>query len=394
MEKRQQLYPYEDPENNEYYIGRYTLLTCEWRMSEVYRFAVLTSCDENLFPMIYSQGYDAILIRMGRNAKFRSKARSSKQENRLTHLYTTYQGKDTLFKNRRLKGDRDLSEMSDTLSTLPEELQKHPPNWSTYILSHEPPTFTELVKQHVEVLITEEREKYQVAQQQYAADRARIVKGETIPILENDDNKASTTTSSIKNELGVTTNTAPTTSLPILAPSIISATTLSSSIPITNFDASTLPLLNTSVTAAEIGGISLIPDIKLKLNTEVVTTSTIMKDYPLFTKIFQDTLLGDTIRQAIMLELKSLAGSAGTNRFVDKAKKLPEPSDLFDGAYNNLGMGPTILSFILVNILRFKMNMTEANSLIEKCFKGSATLWLNNLKTQLYMIISRCLCFT
>ena len=415
---RQELFPIENNENM--YTDRFTLLTVGWRMSEVYRFCFLCNFDVNLYPTTYQQLYDSVRIHHHLLPKFRYHARSTTKEETIQELSMTYDVRETRIKGRSITRDRDLPPNSYTLSLLPAPLRVHPPNWSTYESSHEPPTFIDLAnkqcKLELEDIVKQQQAKdlkFKETLQVYNADRAAKIHGETIPKAEfdpltiknfdNNDNNITDINTNLNNNINNNINNNMNTNLngklnvnpnnnDYVGPNNNFNNNLNNNINsnlnniynTSNTNNSNSAFISTQINKTVEDLLKEMPDNKgnppshLLKHTRMVMWRSV---FPLIT---------ETLREGIKLELENRVRAAGeANSFIDKTKlkKPPTPDRKFSGNINpnrsdNVYPAPT-LTHILLHIARFDFNIAEAFTLIEACFEFQALIWFNNIKSNI-----------
>jgi hypothetical protein len=333
LELREKLYPIGKTENQYLYKERYSLLDSEWRMSEVYRFGFLTGFNTHLYSSMFRRYYDCLRISRNLAPIWYPKVRiGSITEDNLPKLIMTYVPEDTIHKGRKIKGDIDLTEKSQTLNTLPVPLRKHPSNWSYYKNIHNPPSFTKIAMEYIDNEIMETHAKQRDALRHLKAKRAAKIHNETIPKLERDNDYDDEISSN------------------------------------NDYRSS-----NTSLKQEF---------VKKELKRDDLSGQSLAEQNDMF-KFVLGELSIDT-RAAVILELNKRKYTSEDNRFADKSilKKPPAPKEPFSG--RDITQAPQILNYILVNIAKYDFNVGESFSFIEAALTHDALTWFNHQYSDIF----------
>jgi len=329
---REKLYPFNDSKNYKLYAGRYSLLDMDWRMSEVYRFGFLVDFDPNLYSSRFRQYYDIMRIRRKLTPKWYQRIRlNSITESSLPVLTMTYSEEDYNIKGSTRNQDFNLTEKHTTLNSLPLTLRKHPPNWSQYKMTHNPPTFSELATLRLDEEVYENGIiKYRDELRKYSTDRARIINHEQIPKLESDSIDINDNSTDYNNNVN---------------------------------------------------------NVRQEFIKKELKRNDLPGQYAAEQNYMFKHILGEVsmeIRAAVILELNKRKFTGSENRFADKSilKKPPTPKELFTG--KDMTQAATILHYILVNIAKYDFNVAESFSFIESVLSEDALVWFNNLYADIF----------
>ena len=347
LKLRERIYPISDPRYQSLYIGRYSLLDMDWRMSEVYRFGLLVNFDPALYPSTYRKLYDLMRINRELEPKWYPKVRkNSVTETHLPQLVMTYSDEDMNLKGNSHRQDFNLTEKSTTLNALPAVLRKHPPNWSYIKTMHSIPTFTELVSKRLDEEVYDNSVKLRDGLRRLTADRAIKLHGEQIPKLEFDQFNINKNSENIYLDANSSYN----------VDSVNSSNNLNLTDVKHNF-------------------------IKNELKRDNIAGQLAAEQNIIFKHILGEVSMD--IRAAIILELNKRQYGGSENRFADKTllKKPPAPKELFTG--KDMTLAASTLYYILVGIAKYDFTVPESISFIEAVFSEDALIWFHNLQSDI-----------